>query len=78
MERVEFYKGHGVTYEVSTCDCCLYDGYQDAWYYTRKDGHRHCGVRWSTLRKHYTLITEKEARQRVEKLGLKLSCDEHI
>jgi hypothetical protein len=76
-ERVEFYKARGQTLEVSTCDCCLYEGFQDAWEYTRK-GYHSVGVRWSSLKAHYTLITEKEARQRVTKLGYKLMCDRHL
>lgn len=68
-ERREYYKAHGVTLAVTTCDCCRWEGCQDAWEY-RRDGAQSVGISSRTLRDCFTLITEKEARKRVSRLGL--------
>lgn len=64
-ERHEYYKAHGVTIELSTCDCCHSKGFQDGW--VVKNGSRfHSSFRRQMA--GYTLITEKEARRRAPKL----------
>jgi hypothetical protein len=64
-DRKEFYKARGITLAVTTCPCCCFAGYHDAWRYTGKGSYEATAYRQSHLDKHFTLITQREAIKRV-------------
>lgn len=66
--RTEYYKARGVTLAVSPY--VESGGYHDTWEYTRRKV-THIGVRKSTLRQHYTLITLEEFQSRLKSIGVK-------